>query len=375
MNCSKMQELLSAYANDQLALTQREFVEEHLTVCASCQRVLTDYQALRIQLKSLQTTKITPDIRESTMSRLGGVRIFSVPMPDQKFLRPSLVIVAIAVVAVAALSFRFSGGSTVGGVEAAYAATEALQSYRISGSNIVSMNDQSSEVGFSWAFTDKNRYHGMIFENGQTEEFIIVGEDQYRRVTVDNRSSSTFIDESGEGGVNIFSPFPGKRDTLGLLNSLVDIRDLPDTVVGGVQTTHHRGRVDIDKLRSHAIALDPLAGDFRDNLEALGIPAIDYQEALEFLGAPRKIIVNVDLWISKDEFHIRQMKLSGAAAATSSGGVEQIGGITWDTTVKFSDFNETINIERPLIASGNVQSYWRLSERRPFYSNIETEKR
>ncbi|HBJ31032.1 MAG TPA: hypothetical protein DDY93_06680, partial [Dehalococcoidia bacterium] len=61
---------------------------------------------------------------------------------------------------------------------------------------------------------------------------------------------------------------------------------------------------------------------------ALGIPAIDYQEALEFLGAPRKIIVNVDLWISKDEFHIRRMKPSGAAPVTTSGGVEQIGRIT-----------------------------------------------
>jgi len=69
------------------------------------------------------------------------------------------------------------------------------------------------------------------------------------------------------------------------------------------------------------------------------------------------------------------MKPSGAAPVTTSGGVEQIGGITWDTLVKLSDFNKTINIERPLIASGNVQSYWRLSERRPFYSNIETEKR
>ena len=37
---------------------------------------------------------------------------------------------------------------TVGGVEAAYAATETLQSYRSSGSNIVSMNNQSSEVEF-----------------------------------------------------------------------------------------------------------------------------------------------------------------------------------------------------------------------------------
>lgn len=72
-------------------------MEGHLAVCASCQRVLTDYQALRIQLKSLQTTKITPDIRESTMSRLGRLIIFNVPMPDQKFSRPSLVIAAIAV--------------------------------------------------------------------------------------------------------------------------------------------------------------------------------------------------------------------------------------------------------------------------------------
>jgi len=69
------------------------------------------------------------------------------------------------------------------------------------------------------------------------------------------------------------------------------------------------------------------------------------------------------------------MKPSGAVPVTTSGGVEQIGGITWDTLVKLFDFNETINIERPLIASGNVQSYWRLSERQPFYSNIETEKR
>ena len=181
---------------------------------------------------------------------------------------------------------------------------------------------------------------------------------------MNNRSSSTLIEESSEVGINISSPYPGNRYTLGLLNSLVDNRDLTDTVVGGVRKTHHRGRVCIDKLRSHAIAFDPLAGDFRDNFEAL-----------EFLDAQRKIIVNVELWIRKDEVHMRQMKLSVVAPVSRSGGVELIGGITWDTTVKFSDFNETINIERPLTASGNVQSYWRLSERRPFYSNIEIERR
>ena len=38
-------------------------------------------------------------------------------------------------------------------------------------------------------------------------------------------------------------------------------------------------------------------------------------------------------------------------------------------------FNETIDIERPLTTSGNVQSYWWLSDRRSFYSNINTEER
>ena len=50
MNCSKMQELLSAYANDQLALTQREFAEEYLSVCASCQHPLATGVAYPTQI-------------------------------------------------------------------------------------------------------------------------------------------------------------------------------------------------------------------------------------------------------------------------------------------------------------------------------------
>ena len=362
MNCSQMNELLSAYANDQLALTQREFVQEHVTSCADCQRALTDYQALRLHLTSLQSTKITPDIREATMSRLEGMRTLSVPIPAQKFLRPTLVMAVIAVVVTAALLFRFSDGSPVGRIAAAYAATEALQSYRMSGSNIVSVNNRSSEVKFTWEFADKDRYHVKIFESGKAEEFIIVGEDQYEWVSADNQFSSTIIDVSGEGAFNVFNPFPGKQGTLYLLNSLVDLRDLPDTEINGVQTTHQRGRVDIDKIMDdQAATLDPNAAD--------------YQANLDFLDIQRKITINVDLWISKDEFQIRQMKLTGVAPITTSGGIEQIGGMTWDTTVKFSDFNEPIRIERPLTDSGDVHSYWRLSGRPPVQSIIETETR
>jgi hypothetical protein len=365
MNCSQMQELLSAYANDELPLTQREFVEEHLTSCDDCQRALADYESVRLQLSSLSVAEFQPDIQEATMSQIETLRTPGVPVSIQKILRPGLITAALVVVAVAALLFRFSGDSPVGGIASAYAATEALQSYRMSGSTIVSANGQSSVVGFEWEFTDKDRYHGKIIQGApanSVEEFIIVGESQYQRISEGNQFSTTIIDVSGEGAFNVFNPFPGKQGTLDLLNSLIDLSDLPDTEISGVQTTHHRGRVDIDKIvDEQAAILDPNAAD--------------YQANLDFLDIQRKIIINVDLWIGKDDFQIRQMRLEGIAPTTGSGGVEQGDPMKWDTTVEFFDFDEPISIESPLTVSGEVQSEWRLSGGPPTPPIIETETR
>ncbi|MCH7801452.1 MAG: hypothetical protein IIC24_07925, partial [Chloroflexi bacterium] len=101
----------------------------------------------------------------------------------------------------------------------------------------------------------------------------------------------------------------------------------------------------------------------------------DYQANLDFLNIQRKTIINVDLWISKDDFQIRQMRLEGAAPITTSGGIEQTDRMKWDTTVEFFDFDEPISIKRPLTESGDVHSYWKLSESPPFQPIIETETR
>ena len=347
MNHSQMQELLSAYANDELSLTQREFVEEHLATCADCQKALAKYRSMRIQLTSLSATEINPDIREATMSQIEAFGTTSTPINVRKLLRPALTVAAIVVVAVAVLVFQLSGDGPGGGIAEAYAATEALQSYRIAGSTTVSANGESSEVGFEWEFAGLDRFRGKIVQNGKAEEFIIVGDDQYQRITPGSQMGSTVIQISTDG-FDVFNPFVGKEGTLQLLDSLVDLRELPGADIGGVQTTHYQGKVDIDKIMDdQAATLDPASPDYQANLDALDIQ--------------RKITISVDLWISKDGFQIRQMKLAGAAPVTTSGGAEQIGGLTWDTLVEFFDFDAPITIERPLTPSGDVQSEWRLS--------------
>lgn len=54
MRCSDLQELLSAYANGELPLTQREFVEEHLASCANCRAALAGYSWVRQRLTFLR---------------------------------------------------------------------------------------------------------------------------------------------------------------------------------------------------------------------------------------------------------------------------------------------------------------------------------
>ena len=59
MNCSDIQELLSAYANGELPRTQREFVEEHLAICADCPASLADHTRVRHQLTSLRAAPVS----------------------------------------------------------------------------------------------------------------------------------------------------------------------------------------------------------------------------------------------------------------------------------------------------------------------------
>ena len=73
MNHKGIDELLSAYANEELSRTQRKFVEQHLSSCDDCRSTLAGYTWVRSRLASLRTTPIEANIKEATMLKIDAL--------------------------------------------------------------------------------------------------------------------------------------------------------------------------------------------------------------------------------------------------------------------------------------------------------------
>lgn len=71
MKCSDFEELISAYANDELSRTQREFIEEHLSVCSNCRKLLADYIDVKRNISLLKDLPPLPDMSHAIMSQIG----------------------------------------------------------------------------------------------------------------------------------------------------------------------------------------------------------------------------------------------------------------------------------------------------------------
>ncbi len=108
MNCKDIELLLSAYADDELAQTQREFVETHLKTCVECQVRLAEQQRISKRLAALRDLPAVPDIKAKTMARIkGDVE----PKKSRRIWRPAFVAVPLTLVLVFALIWNLPGGS------------------------------------------------------------------------------------------------------------------------------------------------------------------------------------------------------------------------------------------------------------------------
>ena len=356
MNCTDMEELVSAYANGELHRTQREFVEEHLAGCPDCRADLADHTWVGARLTSLKATPISSDIKERTMLKIKAIH--TTRRPVRWALRPALAVTAVAAAIIAALVLQLPTTGPGGLIAKAYAATASLQSYRMNGSTVSTFNRETLEATFEWEFAAPDRYHGNMTSAGGVSEFIIIGDEQYTRAPGNGRSSGNVVVITTEG-FSVFNPVPSREGTLQLLDSLTDRADLPDEVIDGEDTLRSRGRVDIDGIMDEQLAgLDPES------------PA--YSETLEFLELQRSIRIDVELWISKEDFSIRQMRLDVESPTTGSGG-DQVGEVAYSTVVRFFDLNEPIEIERPLTASGDLVPGWDLAGSGPPAPQVQKE--
>ncbi len=132
MNHTEFEEPLSAYANDELARTQREFVEEHLSGCPECRAKLAEFTWVRSKVGLLATVPAESDIKETTMASIkaidpqqGGVHSAQEQgdlwgrLGLHRLLRSALVMAAVAAVVIIPLALQLTPNPPKDGVRTA----------------------------------------------------------------------------------------------------------------------------------------------------------------------------------------------------------------------------------------------------------------
>ena len=343
MRCEELEKLFPDYLNGDISASQKQLMDEHLSHCARCRSTLAAYEEARQHLSFLKDAPIPSDFAKATMAK---VKAATTKSRSRQWLRPALG-AATAVIVLAILLVTQPWGVNPQSVMAkAYAATSNLQSYRMTSTLVSIFEGETSEQSSEWEFVFPDRYHGRITLDSETYEFIIIGDKQYVRAP-DNTS--------GKLSIGVWSAFtPSKEYTLEILDSLTGLQKLPDEKIEGTDCLHYRGKADVEgEIEKQKARLDP---------EEPG-----YEERLRGLDALRTIETEVELWIGKDDFLIRQMKSIMESLVHGNAVV----------LVKFYDFNEPIEIEPPEAASGELLPGWHLagshSTETYFHAEIDSE--
>lgn len=335
MKHSDLQDLLSAYADGELARTQREFVERHAADCSLCQAMLADYKRDRLQLASLRSTPIPSDLKQAAMSKIRAAQALNRLFPrlvSPALVRPALIVASVLVAVIAIGILQLSGAGTI---EKSEAATAALRSYRAIESVTVTKYGEIFQSEMEIEYSAPDRFRVIVGEPDDAVEFIGIGDDRY--VRGESRKSAyihvragvgKFLDEiSGQAKSDDTTGLAmSKENTLEILGSLLDLEQLPDDMIDGHDTLRYQGTIDWGKIGRESLA----------NKRS-----------------------KVELWIDKVDYTIRQAKVE--IAVLEENPVSQAG--EWliiSSHVKYFDLNQPIEIKPPVTSSGEIEPGWSL---------------
>jgi outer membrane lipoprotein-sorting protein len=317
MRCSDYEELLSAYAGDELSRAQSEFIEEHLAVCADCRDALAGFKNVRRQLGALSAMEQKPDIKGGVMSKINGIGSSSRRL---NWLRP--VLASLSVVAIVAMLFVLQPWTGNNGYTTLLAkakeAAENIQSYCVNSYDTI-VNIDSPEIVRS------------VTDN--TFKFILP---DLAHLTYYHSYNSTIngvvslIEENFEIYYDGEYQYYQTEDKNYLLRTAGDLYYL---FYGNGGTLSHE----------HAVAML----EFLDEPEQLTDETIDGVTCLHYIGNLKIGDSRVEIWIGKDDYLIRQIKQV----------VKSEKYITTHIT-RYYNFNADITIELPIDDSGNLLSGW-----------------
>ena len=339
MNCDELKELISAYADGELLPAQRDFIAEHLSHCADCQTVFTDYKKTGDQMSALRVTQPLPVITAAVMTRIKINKILRKP---RKWLRPALVAAPIVMVLITVSSLYLAGFfiSPESIIAKAYAATNKVQSWSVDWTTWSQFSTTGGAVETSWGtleYAGLNHIHKISSSSGF--ENILINDTLYL-----NQYYPIQLQKLTKQILQSYSIFtPGSELTSITMDSMVDIKQLPDENVDGVMCLHYQANTDIEKLMANQKAY----------LES--VLTYTHESIEQAINSMRLRKVSIELWIGKDDHFIYRQRTVDQPA--------DIGLISYSNPVtieddKYHNFNKPITITAPLDSNGKLLDGW-----------------
>jgi hypothetical protein len=356
MDCKDLQELLLAYADDELRGTQRDFIEEHLKSCVKCRITLTEYKKTRENLLNLRATTNIPDMKEKIMEE---IRTMKTGFGFKRFLRPALIAVPVVIIVALVLALQPFGKSedTSGVIARAYAATSKLSSFRYEKDDY--HQDSPSEEPFhsfhaEIEYVAPDRFYisseSYTYEIPGLEgpmEQIVIGDTLYQNIPITMKLESEHFDQLELT----------EEKTFDYLNMLVEVETLEDEIIDGTECYHYIGEVDMEKyLESYRPTLERMY--YRMDKQLPWGMTTSLEDFIEDSNTrSRTQDMTFEFWIGKDDYLLRQAKFT---YETREGEVSD-----WNEYISFSimryyDLNGDITIKEPLDESGELMAGWSL---------------
>ena len=214
-------------------------------------------------------------------------------------------------------------------ISRAIEASKEVETYRAEMTVIQTENGEATRSNALIEFVSPDRLHSIQVNEDETLESIIIGQKYYNFTTFDNKWQ--------------VRQWPGEVSSInlgavmvGILDSLEGLKKIKDEDIDGSECFHYRGSVDMKaKAEEEKAILDP-ADPY-------------YEERLQILDMYDKWQHDVEFWVDKETYLVRQLKQYQETVFVRDAGEdeEREEHQTITVTQRFYDFNAPITIEPP----------------------------
>ncbi|MDD5190253.1 MAG: zf-HC2 domain-containing protein [Dehalococcoidales bacterium] len=375
MNCNELKEYISAYVDDELTQTQRDFVEAHTANCADCRALLAEYQAARETLTSLRATPALPDIQEATMAKINTGKLLEKP---RRWLKPALVAVPVLAAVVIALSLVFSGSPL--SPEEVLAKASAAQQIKPASFGVTIDSDRYNQQTGEWEpellYEEKispgKYYHKTTFVSLPSQEgfeIIYAGDTAYYHSFPWGVTSSLQLStiasmiQQGKERINYQDSSASESsyvDSLlaGNLNGNTQITQLPDETIDGVLCYHFHV---VDNglkttLSTETIKNSPGWNKLSAEEQEMLLKATERMN--EQRQSPNyKTQTDMDIWIGKSDYLVyKTLQLGRIESPNPLTG--EITTTNWRGNIIYTYPVEPFSINPPLDAEGKLLPDW-----------------